>query len=220
MSYRVYALSLLAFLFSWRIVVAQPGNPIKPDLAALVRSAGPNVPNRTLQPVSEKNGIHFDQKPNGGVVWLDGVSFGNGTIEFDLRGKDVLQQCFIGMAFHGVDDTTYDAVYFRPFNFKNADPVRRSHAVQYISHPVHTWEKLRKEQPDRFEQPINPAPDPKAWFHVRVVVQRPTVQVFVDGQQTPSLVVSKLNERTSGKLGLWVGPGLGGDFANLEIKKD
>jgi hypothetical protein len=25
---------------------------------------------------------------------------------------------------HGVDGTTYDAVYFRPFNFKSDDPAR------------------------------------------------------------------------------------------------
>jgi hypothetical protein len=27
------------------------------------------------------------------------------------------------VAFHGVDATTYDSIYFRPFNFRAADPV-------------------------------------------------------------------------------------------------
>ncbi len=34
-----------------------------------------------------------------------------------MRGKNVFQKSFIGIAFHGQDDKTYDAVYCRPFNF-------------------------------------------------------------------------------------------------------
>jgi hypothetical protein len=60
---------------------------------------------------------------------------------------ETLQQSFVGVAFHGVDGTTYDAIYFRPFNFKTDDPVRRIHAVQYISHPDNPWQKLRDGQP-------------------------------------------------------------------------
>jgi hypothetical protein len=51
-----------------------------------------------------------------------------------IRGKDVREQSFVGVAFH-VQGTTYHAVYFRPFNFRVDDPVRRSHTVQYISSP-------------------------------------------------------------------------------------
>src|SRR5258707_625793 len=80
------------------------------------------------------------------VAYLPGIEFANGSIEFDVKGKDVLQQSFVGVAFHGVDGTTYDAIYLRPFNFRAQDPARRSHSVQYISHPTYTWEKLRNEQ--------------------------------------------------------------------------
>jgi hypothetical protein len=42
------------------------------------------------------------------------------------------EQSFLGVAFHGIEGTNYDAVYFRPFNFCAEDPVRRSHAASAI----------------------------------------------------------------------------------------
>jgi hypothetical protein len=129
----------------------------------------------------------------------------------------VQQQSFVGVAFHGVDDTTYDAIYFRPFNFRAEDPARRLRAVQYISHPTYTWQKLRAEHPGRYEQPVSPVPDPNAWFHVRVSVAGPKVSVFVNDAREPSLVVDQLSDRKKGLVGLWVGNNSGGDFANLAI---
>ncbi len=151
------------------------------------------------------------------MAYLQGIEFSNGTIEFDVRGKDVQQQSFVGVAFHGVDGTTYDAIYFRPFNFKTEDPARRKRAVQYISHPTYTWQKLRAEHPGEYEQPVSPVPDPNAWFHVRVIVAAPKVSVFVDKAKEPSLVVNQLSDRHKGRVGLWVGNNSGGDFANLKI---
>ncbi|OLC73994.1 MAG: hypothetical protein AUH78_12145, partial [Gemmatimonadetes bacterium 13_1_40CM_4_69_8] len=162
-------------------------------------------------------GLRLSSSPGDGVAYLRGTEFGNGTIEVDIRGKDVQGQSFVGIAFHGVDSTTYDAIYFRPFNFRTPDSTRHSHAVQYISHPTYTWQKLRAERPGSFEQPVSPAPDPNAWFHVRVVVASPKVSVFVGDAKQPSLVVDQLNDRTKGLVGLWVGNGSGGDFANLKI---
>src|SRR6266480_2388283 len=122
-----------------------------------------------------------------------------------------------GVAFLGVDGTTSDAVYFRPFNFKAADPARHAHAVQYVSHPTYTWDKLRAEQPGKYEQPVSTAPDPNGWFHVRVVIAAPQVKVFVNEAKEPSLVVTQLSDRRKGRVGLWVGNNSAGDFANLTI---
>jgi hypothetical protein len=133
------------------------------------------------------------------------------------RAAVIQGQSFVGVAFHGVDGTTYDAIYFRPFNFRTEDPARRLRAVQYISHPTHTWNKLRAEQPGQFEQPVSPAPDPNGWFHVRVVVESPKVSVFVGDAKEPCLVVNQLSERKKGLVGLWVGNTSGGDFANFRI---
>ena len=64
-----------------------------------------------------------------GVAWFKGVEFSTGTIELDLQGHDFFQNSFIGIAFHGVDSSTYDVIYFRPFNFQAEDPIRKIHAV-------------------------------------------------------------------------------------------
>jgi hypothetical protein len=175
--------------------------------------------NRTVSNFNDgaRSGVRFSEGPGEGPAYLKGVGFGNGTIEFDVRGKDVQQQSFVGVAFHGVDGATYDAIYFRPFNFKAEDPARRQRAVQYIAQPAYTWQKLRAEQPGKYEQPVSPVPDPNGWFHVRVVVAAPRVSVFVDDAKEPSLVVSQLSDRRQGRVGLWVGNGSGGDFANLKI---
>jgi hypothetical protein len=192
---------------------------LEPDLAKLAGGKGLDVFNRTVSSVKDetKAGLHLSEAPDNGVAYLQGIELGNGTIELDIRGRDVQQQSFVGVAFHGVDDTTYDAVYFRPFNFKTDDQARRKRAVQYISHPTYPWQKLRAEHPGEYEQPVSPAPDPNAWFHVRVVVASPKVSVFVADATQPSLVVTQLSERHTGRVGLWVGNNSGGDFANLKI---
>ncbi|HEY6900193.1 MAG TPA: hypothetical protein VI233_06100 [Puia sp.] len=162
--------------------------------------------------------IHLDARPGDAVAWLKGMSFSTGTIEFDVRGKDVLQESFVGVAFHGLNDSTYEAVYFRPFNFRAADAIRKSHAVQYIAEPEYGWEKLRTEFPGKYEKEVAPAPDPNEWFHVKVVVGDKRVEVFVNGQTTYCLLVrpTLVNERGR-MLGLWVGNGSDGDFRNLTI---
>ena len=164
-----------------------------------------------------RTGIHLSASADNGVAYLQGIELGNGTIELDVRGKDVPQQSFVGVAFHGVDGTTYDAIYFRPFNFKTDDSVRHAHAVQYVSQPTYPWQKLRAEQPGKYEQPVSPAPDPNGWFHVRVVVAAPQVKVFVNEAKEPSLVVTQLSDRRKGRVGLWVGNNSAGDFANLKV---
>jgi hypothetical protein len=175
--------------------------------------------NRTATSVRDgaRSGVHLSASADNGVAYLKGVELANGTIELDIRGKDVQGQSFVGVAFHGVDDTTYDAVYLRPFNFKTDDPARHSHAVQYVSHPTYPWQKLRAEHPGEYEQAVTPAPDPNGWFHVRVVVASPKVSVYVADATEPCLVVSQLSNRHKGRVGLWVGNGSDGDFANIRI---
>jgi hypothetical protein len=192
---------------------------IEPDLAKLADNKGLKVFNRTVNSFSDgaKRGVHLSESPGEGVAYLEGSEFADGTIEFDVKGKDVQQQSFVGVAFHGVDGTTFDAIYFRPFNFRAKDPVSHSHSVQYVSDPTYTWDKLRAEHPSKYEQAVNPAPDPNDWFHARVVVASPKVSVFVGDAKDPSLVVNQLSDRKKGLVGLWVGNNSGGDFANLKI---
>jgi len=164
-----------------------------------------------------KKGIRFSKNNGDGIAWLKGVEFSNGIIELDIRGKDLMQQSFVGVAFHGINNETLDVIYFRPFNFQSMDPVRKIHAVQYISHPDYTWSVLREKHSGQYEKAVTPAPDGNDWFHAKIVVQYPKVTVYVNGNSEPSLVVDKLNDRKTGKIGLWVGNNSDGDFANLQI---
>jgi len=155
-----------------------------------------------------------------GIVWFKDVTFTEGTIEIDLRGNDKMQATFPGIIFHGLDSNTYDGVYFRPFNFQSADPVRKIHAVQYISMPVHTWSVLRETKNGQYEKAVTPAPGPNDWFHAKIVIKGKEINVYVNGSSTPSLTVQKLNDRTTGMFGLMCdGVEIPGDFANLVIRK-
>jgi hypothetical protein len=192
---------------------------ITPDLSSLADTKSLKLFNRGASRLIDgaRKGVRLSEASGEGVAFLPGIEFANGTIEFDVRGKDVAQQSFVGVAFHGVDAAAYDAIYFRPFNFRGTDPVNRSHAVQYHSLPVYTWQKLRADQPGKYEQAVNPVPDPNAWFRARVVIANPKVSVFVGEAKEPCLAVNLLNDRHKGMVGLWVGNNSGGDFANLTI---
>jgi hypothetical protein len=179
-----------------------------------------NVANRAMQPLIDgpHRGLTLDARPGDGVAWWRDVEFGNGTIELDLRGTDMAQQSFVGVAFHGKDDKTFDAIYFRPFNFRAAAEVARSHAVQYVSHPTYTWDKLRADRPGVYEHAVVPPPDPNGWFHARVVVAFPSVKVFVNDIAASVLEVTQLSDRKTGWVGVWAGNNSDGSFANLTIK--
>ena len=124
------------------------------DLGSLFQNGMLQAVNREVVHNSSPAYIKVSQKEGEGIVWLPIDGFESGTIEIAMRGKDVFQQSFIGVAFHGLNDSTYDAVYCRSFNFFAKDSVRRIHAIQYISHPVYTWKKLRAEQNAVYEKEI------------------------------------------------------------------
>jgi hypothetical protein len=190
------------------------------NLSELLSSGKLSTTNREASPLpaGERSGIKLSSAAGEGAVWFNEIIFANGIIEFDVRGKNIEQQSFLGVAFHGLQDTkTFDVIYLRPFNFKAEEPVKRSHSVQYASHPEYPWPLLREKFNGKYESAIVPAPDPNEWFHVRIEVNYPEVKTSINGNATPSMVVTKLNDRKSGILGLWVGNNSDGDFANLKI---
>jgi hypothetical protein len=208
----------LAFLLTISLSgVAQKKQSI--DLAKLFKEGKLTAFQRSisLSDGKEHKAIKLEERDHEGIAWLNGIKFSSGTIDLDLKGKDVLQQSFIGIAFHGVNDSTYDAVYFRPFNFHATDPIRKIHAVQYVSQPEFPWNRLREERNGVFEKALVAPPDPNNWFHTRIEVKENTITVYVNDDKVPSLTVQKLNNRKDGNIGIWVGNGSGGEFANLEI---
>jgi len=178
---------------------------IAPDLKAVPKGVGWNGSIRAANLV-EKDGaaaIEFT-KLDWNLVWLDGFEFRDGTIEFDAKGKSKPPQgSFVGIAFRVVDEVTYDAVYFRPFNFRASGEEQKSHAVQYVSSPLWSWERLRTEKTGQYEKPIEPAPDGDMWFHAKIVIEGQEISVFVNNAEKPSLQVTALNDRNSGSVGIW-----------------
>ena len=205
---------ILFYIFMLTVTVAY-GQKKSYNLQQLLKENKLMTYDRKVIPITDggKEGISLS-----GVFYLKDVTFSTGTIEVDLRGKDILQKSFIGIAFHGVDTVTYDAVYFRPFNFRASDPVRKIHAVQYISEPDFPWHRLREEKNGIYEKGIDPPPVAADWFHAKIVVDETQIKVFVNNAASPSLTVNKLNSRKDGLIGLW-NEGLNGDFANLTVRK-
>jgi hypothetical protein len=189
---------------------------IKPDLQDTARWV---IVNRKVELVNQdgKKSVRFNEVPNEGFMILKEIDFTNGTIEFDVQGKNLVQQSFVGLVFHGKDEKTYDVVYFRPFNFKSNDSARRAHAVQYISIPGYDWPTLRNDFPGKYENNVNPEPNPDDWFHAMIVVDGKKISVFVNNSARPSLQVEKLSNTNTGGIALWMGNNSGGTFSNLTI---
>jgi hypothetical protein len=192
------------------------------DLRDLFQKDGLTVFNRHVEPVSDplKNGLVLSEEYGEGLVWINGVSFSTGAIEVDLKGQNVFQRSFLGIAFRGVDDSTFDAIYFRPFHFLSLDSVRRTRCVQYISLPRYTWQRLREEHNGIYEHVVDPAPDPDNWFHLRIVVRKDEALVYVNHAESPSLHVQLLSDRKQGMIGLYTADRSGGSFGNLSIETE
>jgi len=183
-----------------------------PDLSKVNSRALWTISNREMV---YDSAVHLNGKPGDGLLWLNGSYFKNGRIDLDIKGKDEAGMSFVGLAFHGLNDSTFDAIYFRPFNFKN--PERSNHSVQYISQPVYTWKKLRDEHPGKYESLVSPVPEPSGWFHATIQVEYPVVKVFVNNSDKPSLTIDQLSNRKNGWIGFWVGDNAEGWFKNLKI---
>lgn len=192
------------------------------NLYDLFESSRLTIQNRKLVAIDSLSRKYVRVSENGkeGIIWLPIHDFKKGVVKIEMRGKDVLQKSFIGVVFHGQDDITYDAVYCRPFNFLAKDSVRRIHAIQYISHPTYTWKKLREERNGAFEKEIKNPPNPNGWFTMTLVVENKVIKAYINDSEVPSLEVEKLTNIKSGKLGIFVGDGSGGDFENILIKME
>jgi len=52
---------------------------------------------------------------------------------------------------------------------------------------------------------------------MKIVVNETTITVYINTSELPSLIVEKLNNRATGKIGLFTGDGSGGDFKKMKI---
>jgi hypothetical protein len=213
----VYLISLLLLLSNFSF--AQKSKQF--DLFKLQIEGKLKTVNRGIKSLTQgdKTFIQLSEEKGEGLVWLPISTFDKGVVDIEMRGQDVFQKSFIGIAFHGQNDSTFEAVYCRPFNFMTKDSVRHIHAIQYISHPNFPWKKLRDERNAVFEKEIINPPNPNDWFTMTLLIEDKTIKAFINHRKNPSLVVQRLTDNKTGKLGIFVGDGAGGDFKNIIVKE-
>lgn len=163
--------------------------------------------------------VSLNSKQGDGLALIKELEFEVGTIEIDLKGENTPGKSFVGVAFNIQNDSTYEAIYFRPFNFQSNEKIRREHSVQYISHPKNTWNFLRTNYKGQFESEFGRQPSPEDWFTVKIEVERERVIVYDIESGTELLSVKRLENPVSNKIGLWTGNNSKGAFRNLRIEK-
>ena len=159
------------------------------------------------------------------LVVIDGVEFSNGVIEAEIAGAPAPDagggaRGFVGVAFRMQKDLrTYDAFYLRPTNGRADDQVRRNHSAQYISHPAFTWQRLRKETPEKYEAYVDL--EPGVWTKVKIEVRGEQARLYVHDAAQPTLIVNdvKTGATGTGAVALWVGPGTIAHVRNVTIGK-
>jgi hypothetical protein len=219
---KTIAHALLYACLSLAAVCAQAG-PITPDFSSAPDNGTWSITHAEASSIAldGKHVIHLvaDGDSANGVVGMAlprAFAFSTGVIDIDLKGKNVRGRSFLGVAFNVIDEKTFEAIYFRPFNFK-ADSPMREHAVQYLAWPHNTWEHLRTNSPGQFENAVSPVPDPDGWFHARIEVTDEQVRVFVDHAKEASLVTRRLAKGgMSRPAGLFVDSS-DGHYANLAL---
>ncbi|MFW0717803.1 hypothetical protein [Pedobacter sp. N23S346] len=189
------------------------------SLQAQMSNAKLRVVNRVVSLDKKSKVVRLNEVDSVGIAWILDEQFTEGEIEFDVKGIDKYQGSFLGLAFHGADDRTYEAVYFRPFNFRTADTLRKSHAVQYMSNPKYDWPVLRERFPGIYEKAMPSDIDPNGWFHVKLVILAESVSVYINRSEIPVLETKLLGQTQGKMIGYWVGNGSGGEWKNLNIKK-
>ncbi|WP_454718941.1 hypothetical protein [Caulobacter segnis] len=205
-------------------VVAAPGLAVGTGLeAGAIRAIGVEVARTDYQGRRALRATALESAPGlDRLVMLDTPAFGDGVIEAWISGAptataNATARGFVGLAFRVHDEAKLEAIYLRPTNGRAEDQLRRNHAVQYISHPNHPWERLRTQAPAMYETYVDL--EPGRWTHVRIAVKGPQARLYVDGAQQPTLIVSDLKHGAAAKgaVALWIGPGTLAHFSDVGV---
>ena len=139
-----------------------------------------------------------------GIIAVPGLTFTNGTVEFDVEPAGM--GAGLGFRMRGLESLEF--LYFRP----KADCATAPDCVQYapFTRDVLLW--------DMFPQYQGPAPVRlNEWNHVKMVISGRRMNLFVNGALSPTLAIGSLEGDTrDGELAL-VGPGA---FANFTVTPD
>ena len=162
------------------------------------------------------------QADEGVFAFLKGLQLQDGTIEADIALKidappGGRMPGFVGIAFRAKTDASrYDMFYLRPGNSHSEDQAMRNHSVQYVAEPGFGWHKLRREWPSIYES--HAELQPETWTAVKIEIHGRNARLYINGSQTPSLVVHDLKgEDLQGSVALWGYPAEEAYFSNLRV---
>jgi hypothetical protein len=176
------------------------------------------VINRDIEAIEkETNTVTLNAKLGDGLATIKDLNFDVGTIEIELKGENVPGKSFVGIAFNIQNDSTYEGVYFRPFNFQSKEKIRREHSLQYIYHPENSWRFLRTNFEGQYEAEFPRQPSPDNWFKVQIKIDDKKVYVYDVESNVELLSVERLTKQVSNKIALWTGHNSKGAFRNLKI---
>jgi hypothetical protein len=155
---------------------------------------------------------------------LTGSDFQDGVIEVDLAGArregyatdDVSAfKGFVGICFR-VNGESAERFYLRPENARLDSQLFRNRSTQYEASPDFSWQRLREEQPGKYESYVDLAPG--EWTKLRIEVSGRTAKLFVGDAREPSLIVDDLKHGESrGVIALWTRISSDAHFSNLRV---
>ena len=187
------------------------------NFADLFRNGQLIAKNRVITIERDESGefIRLGKSMVGSAILLPVDDFKRGKIEALVRGKDIFQGSFAGLAFHAESDSIFDLVYSRPFNFQTSDSLRRIHMIQYAFFPKLYWQVLRVKYNGIYEKGIANPPKADEWFKLTLIIDDKQVKAYINDSDVPTLVVEKLNNISDGKVGIF---GLNADFKSIKIE--
>ena len=153
---------------------------------------------------------------------LKDVGLRDGSIQIEVSGVPASganegARGFVGVAFRVAPDAKrFEYIYLRPTNGRADDQVRRNHSIQYASHPDFPWQRLRKEEPEKYESYVDL--EPGVWTQMRIVISGRSARLYVHGAAQPVLVVNDLKlDPAKGGIALWIGPGTEAHFSKMVV---
>lgn len=152
------------------------------------------------------------------------LEFHNGVIEAEIAGRPLPDappdaRGFIGIAFRIQEDLSrFECIYIRPTNGRAPVQLRRNRAVQYFSYPDWKFDRMRQEVPGHYEAYVDLVTG--AWTKLRIEVEGQTAQLFVHGQEQPTLIVNDLKHGPDmrGGIGLYIDMGTEGFFHSVRVQ--
>ena len=123
---------------------------------------------------------HGLMRLNSGNAVLKDITFSDGTIEFDVN---TIGRGAPGIAFRQQDEGNFELLYLRP---DPSCPAFRA-GMQYApeTHGVLHWDLFPQYQP---RAPLRE----NGWNHIKMVVSRRRMNVFVNDAPSPTLEVGRL----------------------------